>query len=294
MIAPSKEVEKRLWWALAIASGITLAEFFGGLASQSLALVSDSGHVLTDVFAVGVSILTIRLARLPHTSRRTFGYHRAEIFASLVNGSTLVIIALVIIYEALVRLYQPTNVEGLLVISIASIALLGNLLTARLLSRSWRRSINIKSVFLHAIGDILSSSGVILGGFVVVLAGYTRIDPVIAILIGILILRNAFNLVRESTNILLEATPKHLDLNAISTSILSVKGVRGVHDLHVWTITSGLYSLSGHVTVNSETLDEGSRIINEASERLKRLYGIEHVTLQLEKESLEKLQDRET
>ncbi len=161
---------------------------------------------------------------------------------------------------------------------------------ARLLVGSRKSSLNLRGAFLHVLGDTLSSVGVIIGGIVVTFTSYTIVDPLIAILIGILILRNAFSLVRESTDILMEATPRHLQLEAVARTIQGVDGVIGVHDLHVWTITSGLYALSGHITVSSETLDEGSRIIAEASVRLRESFGIEHVALQLEREKLEMLQ----
>ncbi len=276
--------------ALSIASGLTALEFFGGLASQSLALVSDSGHVLTDAFAIGLSILTIRLGRKPHTSRRTFGYHRAEIFAAFVNGSALIIIALLILYEGYRRVLQPPQVQGTLVLAVAFVGLVGNLGMARLLVGSRKTSLNVRGAFLHVLGDTISSVGVIIAGIIVTLTSYSIVDPLIAIFIGVLILRNAFSLVRESTDILMEATPRHLELGKVAKTIQSVEGVTGVHDLHIWTITSGLYALSGHVIVRSETLEEGSRIIEEASRKLREAHGIEHVTLQLEGEALEKLQ----
>ncbi len=275
---------------LGIASGVTVIELFGGISSHSLALLSDSGHVFTDVLTIGLSILTLRLARRPHSSTRTFGYHRAEILSALVNGSTLTFIAFLIIYQAYGRLLQPSQVQGSLVVIIALVGLAGNLTVARLVLKSWRNSLNVKGVFLHAIGDILSSSGVVIGGLVVVFTGYSRVDPAIAIMIGVLILRNAYGLVRESTEVLLEATPKHLQLEAVAKAILAVEGVEGVHDLHVWTITSGLYAVSGHITVKAQTIVEGSRIIDEVSARLRTGFGIEHVTLQLERETLEKIQ----
>ncbi len=283
-------MERRLWIALVIAIFLMILEFTGGILSRSLALLSDSGHVLADVFAIGLSILTIRLGRKPHTSRRTFGWHRAEIFAALFNGSTLIIIALIIVYEAYRRILQPPQVQGTLLLSIAFIGLVGNLGMAQILARSRKASLNVRAAFLHVLGDALSSVGVIIGGIVLVFTDYRFIDPIIALLIGILILRNAFSLVRESTDILLEATPRHLQLETVAKAIQSVPGVFGVHDLHIWTITSGLYALSGHIIVRSETLNEGSRIIAEASAKLRESFGIEHVTLQLEREALENLQ----
>ncbi len=286
----SKTTERRLWIVLAIGTALTALEFFGGLASRSLALVSDSGHVLTDVFAMVLSILTIRLGRKPHTTRRTFGYHRAEIFAALINGSTLIIIALIILYEAYQRIQQPLQVQGPLVLGVASIGFVGNLIMAQLLMGGRRTSLNVRAAFLHVVGDTLSSLGVIIAGITITVSTLTIIDPLIAILIGVLILRNAFSLVRESTDILMEATPRHLEFGAVAKAIQKVDGVIGVHDLHIWTITSGLYALSGHISVRSETIDEGSRTIAEVSRRLRESFGIEHVTLQLEREALEKLQ----
>jgi cobalt-zinc-cadmium efflux system protein len=290
LAVPSRNAERRLWIALVISSAIVVIEFTGGYLGHSLALLGDSGHVLTDVLGVGVSILTLRLGRLHHTARRTFGYHRAEIFAALVNGSTLIAVALLIIYEAFLRFQQPTQVQGPLVLSFASLGLIGNLATTGLLARSGKSSLNVRGVFLHAAGDTVSSIAVIISSLVVVFAGYSGLDPLAAVLIGILIMRSAYGLVRDSTNILLEATPRHLQLENIAKTIRSVNGVKGVHDLHVWTITSGLYALSGHVTVDSETIGQGSVILEKVAVKLKESFGIEHVTLQMEKETLENIE----
>lgn len=287
---PSRNAERRLWIALTISSVIVIIEFAGGFLGESLALLSDSGHVLTDVLAISVSILTLRLGRRHHTAKRTFGYHRAEIFAALVNGSALIAVALLIIYEAILRLQQPTGVQGTLVLSVASLGLLGNLATTGLLARTGKTSLNVRGVFLHAVGDTVSSIAVIVSSLVVVFTGYSGLDPIAAVLIGILIMRSAYGLVRESTNILLEATPRHLQLESIAKTIRSIEGVKGVHDLHVWTITSGLYALSGHVTVSSDKISEGSIIIEKVAAKLKDSFGIEHVTLQMEKETLENIQ----
>ena len=276
--------------ALLISSGIVVIEFTGGFLGHSLALLGDSGHMLTDVLAIGVSILTLRLGRKHHTAKRTFGYHRAEIFAALVNGSTLIAVALLIIYEAFLRLQQPTQVQGPLVLSVASLGLVGNVATTWLLARSGKTSLNVRGVFLHAVGDTVSSIAVIVSSLVVVFTGYSGLDPIAAVLIGILIMRSAYGLVRDSTNILLEATPRGLELENIAKTIRSVDGVKGVHDLHVWTITSGLYALSGHVTLDSNTIGEGSTIIERVAARLKESFGIEHVTLQMEKETLESIE----
>lgn len=290
LAVPSRSAERRLWIALLISSAIVVIEFTGGFLGHSLALLGDSGHMLTDVLGVGVSILTLRLGRKHHTAKRTFGYHRAEIFAALVNGSTLIAVALLIIYEAFLRLQQPTQVQGSLVLSLASLGLVGNVSTTWLLARSGKTSLNVRGVFLHAAGDTVSSIAVIVSSLVVVFTGYSGLDPIAAVLIGILIMRSAYSLVRDSTNILLEATPRGLELENIAKTIRSVDGVMGVHDLHVWTITSGLYALSGHVTVDSDTIRQGSAILEKIATKLKESFGIEHVTLQMEKETLERIE----
>ena len=290
LAVPSRNAERRLWIALLISSGIVMIEFTGGFLGHSLALLSDSGHVLTDVLGIGVSILTLRLGRKQHTAKRTFGYHRAEIFAALVNGSTLIAVALLIIYEAFLRFQQPASVQGPLVLSLASLGLVGNLATTGLLARSRKTSLNVRGVFLHAVGDTVSSIAVIVSSLVVVFAGYSGLDPIAAVLIGILIMRSAYSLVRDSTNILLEATPRDLQLEDIAKTIRSVEGVKGVHDLHVWTITSGMYALSGHVTLDSDKISRGSLIIENVAAKLKESFGIEHITLQMEQETLERIE----
>lgn len=290
MMLSSRAAERRLWIALSVSLIIVVFEAVGGLIGQSLALLGDSAHVLTDVLTAGIAILTLRLGRRRHTSRRTFGYHRAEIFATLVNGSTLIAVALLIIYEAFLRLQQPTRVQGALVLGVASLGLLGNLATTGLLASARNTNLNVRGVFLHAAGDTVSSIAVIVSSLAVVFTGYSGLDPIAAILIGILIMRSAYGLVRDSTNILLEATPRHLELESIAKTIRSVDGVKGVHDLHVWTITSGLYALSGHVTVDSDTISQGSAILEKVAAKLKESFGIEHVTLQMEKETLERIE----
>lgn len=292
--ANSRNAEKLLWLALTISIVIALIEFTGGFLGQSLALIGDSGHVLTDVLALGVSILTLRLGRRPHTATRTFGYHRAEIFAALINGSVLIAAAFLILFEAYIRLRQPPIVQGPLVLSFALVGLLGNLASIGLLSRFRKTSLNVKGVFLHTVGDVLSSLAVIISSLVVIFTGYQEIDPIAAAIIGLLIMRSAYVLVRDSTNILLEATPRQMHLEEIAKTIRDVDGVKGVHDLHVWTITSGLYALSGHVTVATDSISQGSTISEKIEAKLKGSFGIEHVTLQVERETLEKIQEHES
>jgi cobalt-zinc-cadmium efflux system protein len=294
LLLSSKDAERRLWVALGVSLVIVSVEVVGGIAGRSLALLGDSAHLLTDVLTVGIAILTLRLGRMRHTPRRTFGYHRAEIFAALINGSTLIAVALLIIYQAILRLQQPPTVQGTLVLTVAVIGLIGNLAVTGLLAPNRKTSLNVRGAFLHALGDTVSSVAVIFSSLIVILTGYNGIDPLIAALIGVLIIRSAYGLVRDSTNILLEATPKQFELGEIAEIIRSVDGVRGVHDLHVWTITSGLYALSGHITVDSDTIQSGSAVVENVSAKLKESFGIGHVTLQMERESLERIQRENT
>jgi cobalt-zinc-cadmium efflux system protein len=292
--AQSKVAERRLWIALTISLFIVIAEVAGGFLGRSIALLGDSAHVLTDVLTVGIAILTLRLGRKRHTAKRTFGYHRAEICAALVNGSVLIGVAFLIVYEALVRIQQPPSVQGFLVLGVASLGLAGNLCTTVLLAQSRKTSLNVRGAFLHSVGDVLSSVAVIGSSLIVIFTGFNGIDPLAAILIGVLIVRSAYGLVRDSTNILLEATPRQMELEKIAQAIRSVEGVRGVHDLHVWTITSGLYALSGHITVKSITIEEGSGVVEKVSAKLRDAFGIEHVTIQMERETLENIQSHES
>lgn len=287
----TREVERRLWLTISVAVGIAVMELAGGLVAHSLSLISDSGHVFTDILAIGLSIFGIRLARRPHSARWSYGYHRAEIFAALANGGALIGVAILILYTAYLRFLQPVQVQGSLVLVLASIGLAGNLVMALVLFHGQNRmSLNVRGALLHIMGDALSSVGVIIGGLVVIFTGYLVADSIVAALIGILIIGSAYSLVRDSVNILGEATPRHLELEKIARTVEQVKGVKGIHDLHVWTISSGLYALSGHLIVDTDNLEEGASIIREVSRRLRETFGIEHVTLQLERQVLQEIE----
>ena len=287
----TREAERRLWLTISVAVGIAVMELVGGLIAHSLSLISDSGHVFTDILAIGLSIFSIRLARRPHSARWSYGYHRAEIFAALANGSALIGVALLILYTAYLRFLQPVQIQGPLVLLLASIGLVGNLVMALVLFHGKdRMSLNVRGALLHVMGDALSSVGVIIGGLVVIFSGYLLADSIVAAFIGILIIGSAYSLVRDSVNILGEATPRHLELEKIARTVEQVKGVRGIHDLHVWTISSGLYALSGHLIVDTDHLEEGAAIIREVSRKLRETFGIEHVTLQLERQVLQDIE----
>ncbi len=287
----SEDAERRLEISVGLAIGIALMELVGGTIAHSLALVSDSGHVFTDILALGLSIFSVRVARKPHTAKWSFGYHRAEIFAAFANGGVLFAVAILILYTGYLRLLEPVQVQGPLVLVLASIGLLGNLAMAAILLQSRQKmSLNVRGAFLHVVGDAVSSVGVIISGLLVIFTPYLFADALVAVLISILIIFSSYTLIRDSVNVLMEATPRHLELEEVAKAATTVDGVRGIHDLHVWTISSGLLALSGHLEVDTDDLERGLAIIREVSAKLQKTYGIEHVTLQLERQKLQEIE----
>jgi cobalt-zinc-cadmium efflux system protein len=271
---------------VAISLGLTLAfVIFEGLAgywANSLALLTDAAHNLTDVIALALSWYALRLAARPASSSRTYGYHRAGILVALLNSTTLVLISLGIFYEAYQRLLAPPQVQAGILIVVSSIAFIVNAGTALLLKRGSDSDLNLRSAFVHLAGDAISTFGAILAGIGIALTGWQWLDPLASILIGALILWNAWGIVRETVVILLEGTPRDVDMSGIVQDILRIDGVRNVHDLHVWSITQNMRALSAHVVTDDMPISEGARIQAAINDLLHRKYGIAHATLQLE------------
>ncbi|MEI7833752.1 MAG: cation diffusion facilitator family transporter, partial [bacterium] len=240
---------RRLMIVLVITSVYFVAEVVGGLLTNSLALLSDAGHMLTDIAAMLVAMFAYLFAQRPANARKSYGYHRLEILAALFNGVALLSISGFIIWEAIIRLRQPPAVggEGLLIIAIGGLVV--NLVAAAVLHRGHEHSLNMRAVFYHVLGDTLGSVAAIAAGVLILLYNWRIADPILAILISILILFSAYSLLREAVDVLLEATPKHIDVEEIRLALMEIKGVTEVHDLHVWTITSGNISLSCHVVL---------------------------------------------
>ena len=274
--------QRRLLIALAITGLMTLVELVGGALSNSLALLGDAGHMFTDTLALGLSVVALSLAKRPASRTRTYGFHRAEVMAALANGTILVLICGLIFYEAYQRFVNPPEVRGTLMLAVAAIGLLANLFGILILRSASRDNLNVRGAFLHMWGDTISSLGVIVGGVIILAAGWTIVDPIISIFIGLLILRGAVKLVLESSDILLEAVPKHLDVTEISTALKEIEGVKDVHDVHLWTITSGLYALSCHLQIEDRMVSSSSHIVEEVNRALSQKFGIGHSTLQLE------------
>jgi len=271
--------------ALVIVGVIMAVEVIGGILSNSLALLGDAGHMLVDGLALGLSLFAMALARRLATASKTYGYHRAEIMAALTNGTILVLVSLYIFYEAYQRFFDPPQVRTPLMIVVAVIGLAGNLAGVLLLRRRSRRNLNIKAAFWHIVGDTISSVGVIVGGVIILFTGWYVVDPIIAVLIGGIILWGAVRIVRESSDILLESVPRHINVDEVVAAIKGVPGVQDVHDIHIWTITSGLNALSAHVRIEDQTVSHSAEIVEAVNQHLARDFDIRHTTLQLECQS---------
>ena len=279
--------QRRLLIALAITGLMTVVELVGGLLSNSLALLGDAGHMFTDTLALGLSVVALSLARRPASQTRTYGFHRAEVLAALANGTILVLICGYIFYEAYQRFVEPPEVRGSLMLAVAAFGLLANLFGILILRPASRDNLNVRGAFLHMWGDTVSSVGVIVAGVIILVTGWTVVDPIVSIFIGLLILRGAVGLVLESSDILLEAVPKHLDVMQISSALREIEGVKDVHDVHLWTITSGIYALSCHLLIEDRMVSGSSHIVEEVNQALSQRFGIGHSTLQLECEECE-------
>jgi cobalt-zinc-cadmium efflux system protein len=274
--------ENRLKIATIISVVVLLMEIFGGVISNSLALLSDAGHVFADLLSLSLALFAIRLAKYAHTSSMTYGFHRAEILAALANGATLIGISVYIFYEAFLRFLHPPPVEAPVLLFVATLGLIANAGTAKLLWPSRTSNLNLRAAFLHVIGDLLGSAGVVLGAVFLLFTGVRVIDPIIAALIGALILKSAIDVSRESANVLLEGVPREIDMAKVTEEILKVEGVQSVHELHVWSITSGFYVLTGHVTIRDQMLSQAKSILDEITAVLRTKFSIAHVTLQPE------------
>jgi cobalt-zinc-cadmium efflux system protein len=262
-----------------------IAEITGGLIANSLALLSDAGHMLTDILALGLSVVAMRFAQKPPTSSKTYGFYRLEILAAFFNGLLLLFISLYIFYEAYQRLLQPKEIKGLVMLVVAAIGLLANGVGILVLRKSAHKNLNVKSALFHIVGDTISSVGVIGGGLLILYTGWYLVDSVISIFIGMLILRGAYSLVKESVDIFLEATPKDIDIEELLDNVRKIEGVKEIHHLHLWTITSGIYAISAHVVIDDLLTSTSAGILKEIERLLQGKYSIEHTTIQFECES---------
>lgn len=271
---------KRLLIVLAMTSIFMVVEFVGGYLANSLALMADAGHMLNDVAALALTYFALWIARRPATPAKTYGYLRMEILAALVNGATLILIALVIFWQAWMRFRQPPEVEGMLMLVVAAGGLTVNVIAAFLLHSSSSHNLNMRGAYLHVLGDLLGSVGAITAALLILATGWYIADPLISVFVALLILVGAWRLVRESVDILLEAVPKHIDMTELARSVRELDGVEEVHDLHVWTLTSGFLAMSGHVVIRDPT--RYKEILEKVHQLMHDRFSISHVTVQVE------------
>ena len=271
--------------ALAITLTFAVVELFGGFLSGSLALISDSGHMFTDVLALALSLWAGVVAMRMANEKQTFGYLRAEILVALINGVGLGVVSIIIMYEAVVRIQNPVDIESQLMLLVAVAGLAANVAAALLLRPGARENLNVKGAFLHVLGDLLSSVGVIVSALFIYFFGLRIADPAISLVIGVVILYGSARIVMQSAYILLEFTPGNLDLAELRKEMRMVPGVVDVHDIHAWTLGSGVYAMSAHLQVNDQPVSACSCIVKDCERLLKEKFRISHTTLQLEYEA---------
>jgi cobalt-zinc-cadmium efflux system protein len=271
--------QNRLRWVLALTGTFMLVAAVGGWLAGSLALLADAGHMLTDVGALALSLLTAWIAQRPPDDTKTYGYLRWEILAALVNGAALFGIAAWVVVEAIERIQDPQPVRTGLFLAVATAGLLVNLVSVAALHSQRDGSLNIRGAYLHVLGDALGSVGAVAAAVIIALTGWTLADPLVSILLSILILVGAARLLRDSTDILLESVPRHVSMAEVQRRMLAVPGVAAVHDLHVWTVTSGMVAMSGHAVVPD--LEAHPGVLDGIRAEMSRM-GIGHVTIQLE------------
>lgn len=275
------ESARRMGLVLGLMIVVTIGEAVGGWFAHSLALLADAGHMVADVAALGLAVFVARVVQRPATPERTFGLLRLEILAALINGAVLLIIAAGIGVEAWRRLQSPAPVAGGLLLGVALAGLGANALGVWILHRGHEHSLNQRAAYLHVLSDLLGSIAAVLAGIIILATGWWPADPILSSGIGLLILAGAWRLTRESVEILLEAAPGHIPLSDVHERLISIPGVTSVHDLHVWTLTSGVVAMSGHLVVRNP--GDNQRVLEAAQESLGRL-GIHHVTVQMEKD----------
>ncbi len=275
--------QARLRWALALTAVFFVAEVVGGVVSNSLALLADAGHMFTDVGALALSLFVAWFSRQRAAPEKTYGYLRFEILAALLNGAVLLLVSGIIVWEAFGRLQSPEPLRGGLMFVVAFGGLLVNAASAAILHPVHGHSLNARGAYLHVLGDLLGSVGTVIAAIVVRWTGWLAADPIASIVVTLLVVRSAWRLVRESVEVLLEATPAHISLGRVREGLQAIGGIESVHDLHVWTVTSGMVAMSAHAVVREP--GENQKVLEAAVAAMQRL-GISHVTLQVERDSI--------
>jgi len=278
----ASQTRRRLTLSLVLTAVFVVFEAAAGVYSNSLVLLTDAAHNLTDVIALALSLYAVWLALKPSSAAKTYGYHRVGILVALVNSTTLVVISLGIFFSAYQRFLSPPEVKSGVLIVVGLIAFAVNLVTALLVMKGSENDLNLRSTFLHLMGDVVSTLGAVAAGVVIFFTGWNLLDPLVSVFIGLLILWNAWGILRESVDILLESTPRDVDMDAMIRDMSQIEGVLGVHDLHVWSITQSMRTMSAHVLTDDIAISLGAQIQGQLNEILLKRYNIEHATLQLE------------
>ena len=279
---PAEDKTRRLRWALIITGLVMVVEIVGGIVANSLALLSDAGHMFTHIFALGMSYVAIVLASRPATPQKTFGYFRAEVLAAFVNGLFLFGITIYIFYEAVNRMLHPEEILWVHMLVVAAVGLVANLASVMLLFRVSGGDLNLRSAFVHVVYDTLSSVVVVAAAIVIHFTGLRWFDPAVSMMIGLLIVVWAARIVWESVHILLESTPRDVDLEQVRRDMADVPGVQSVHDIHVWEITTNMYVMTAHVVVNDVSMAGAAKVVDSINHYLREHHKIGHSTLQLE------------
>lgn len=279
-----QKYHRALWWALGLNFTFMLVEFFGGLITGSMALLSDAGHMLTDVGAIGLALFASWLALRPKDPRRTYGYFRAEILGGLANGTALILLCGYILVEAIRRTGHPHPIPGGPVLAIATVGLAINLGSALIIGRGHRANLNLEGAYLHMLSDALGSIGAMVAGGVILVTGWTPVDTIVSVLIAVLILRGGWRLLMKAIDILMESTPPEIDYHQVLEALKSREHIVDLHDLHIWSISSGVLALSAHIQLSDECVKTGHwpRCLRETQNFLREQWGIEHTTLQTE------------
>ena len=254
----------------------------GGILSNSLALIADSFHLLIDFSAIGITLFAFKIANKPHSPKLTFGFHRAEILAAFINGITLIIMAGIILFEAYQRFLNPSEIETEILLIFALIGLTANIVMMILLKSQSKSNLNIKGAYLHVIGDLLSSVGVIVGALIIYFTEYPIIDTIVSVGIAVLIIRSGLLLCKKCLHIFMEGTPSEIKSNDISNELENFQEITEIHDLHVWTLTSNLYAMTVHVKVKPEFLHQTNDLLKKINHTMKQRFGITHCTIQIE------------
>ena len=278
----AQRASTRLLWSLILTLVLVVIEAAAGLFANSLALLTDAAHNITDVIALGLSLYAVRLTLRPANPQQTYGYHRAGILAALANSSTLVVISLGVFYEAWQRFKAPPEINSQALIIVGLIAVTVNLVTALFVRRDSERDLNLRATFIHLMGDVVSTVAAVTAGVLIYFTKAFWLDPLVSVLIGLFILYNAWGILRETAEILLESTPRDVNMQAMVDDIRQVKGVLGVHDLHVWSLTRDLRTMSAHLLTEDIPISEGAEIQSLVADLVKRHYHVAHATLQLE------------